>query len=243
MSLSVANLEWEQLERPSYHSYVLLLSHVSFLLSIVAAFRRRLVLESFSLVLSGLISVGYHVCDENLYCAFGWSIYQWHAMDVWSTFFLICFVLCVMVLDIRARRTKYIVRAAYFAVVTGAVWYDRSSLMIFSGLLGSVAFLVVFRYGVQRHYAVRQSMQQRSGYRGPVGGGVENLVIGLAVFCCSLACFVLANTPIVGRLLHDSRDGPKPMDVPDTTVYWAFHSVWHFSSALSAYLIIRFIRR
>lgn len=222
-----------QFVRPSGHSYVILLSHVSFLLCITAAVRKRLLMESVSLLFSGVISICYHVCDENFGCWLNLNIFQWHAADVWSTFFLTCFVLGVIVLDIEDRKMRFVLRFVYFVLVTGFVWYDPGSVLLLGGLLFVTAVLVFFRYAVQRHHkASRKSRKD-----------VRRLVIGLAVFAVSLGCFILANTPIVGYQLHDPRAGLKPMDVPDTTVYWFFHSIWHFASAIAAYQMVLFIPR
>jgi hypothetical protein len=224
-----------QLVRPSGHSLVILASHVSFLLCLATAVRRRQLLEAASLALSATISFCYHLCDENIACPLGWSVFAWHALDVWSTFFLVCFVLGVLVLDFDTRRARVLARAAYFALVSGCVWYDRGSMLLFGGLLASVAAAVLFRYGVQRHHQQRHQRRARRFH-------IRKLVTGLAIFGVSLGCFVVANTPVVGPVTYDAaRDGAvKRMDVPDTAVYWFFHAVWHFASAISAHFILQF---
>ena len=225
-------LQLHQEVRPSGHSAVIMASHVGFLLSIGIAFKARRLVEAMSLSLSALISLHYHVCDENLWCPYGLDVTIWHALDVWSTFFLICFIFGVMVLDLPNPKHRFILRTVYFVSVTGSVWYDKGSMMLFGGLLASVALLIVARYALAKP-SNRQRKKKSLG----------DLVVGLIVFVIALGCFVLANTPIVGHTRYDPKvDGPlKPMDVPDTSVYWVFHSIWHFSSAISSFFVLRFL--
>ena len=214
-----------QLTRPSFHSYVVLASHVSYALSFRTALRTAQYLELASLALSLAISVGYHICDENLACGLGLDIQRWHALDVWSTFFLICFVLGVRAMNFASTAVRTIVRTTYLILVTVFVIIDRGNLALFGALLASVAVGLVLR----------------SVLGGGIGGEPKYLVYGLAVFACSLGCFVLANTPIIGPRTWQPETGKlKPMDVPDTAVYWLFHSVWHFASAISAHFLLQF---
>ena len=231
----MADSDWYQLTRPSWpHSHVILASHTAFALCLYTAVVHGHALEAAGLTLSAAISVAYHICDENFACAFGWPIATWHALDVWATFFLVCFVLGVMVLDLPSRKARFAARAAYAALVTSFVWYDRGSMLLFGGLLLSVAVAVFFRYAVQRRHLAWGAAKRRARLR--------YLITGLAIFSLSLGCFVVANTSVIGPVTYDAaRDGPvKPMAVPDTAVYYLFHSVWHACSALSAHCIVKF---
>ena len=224
-----------QHQRPSLHSYVILASHASFIVCIAEALRRRLVVESVSLLLSAFISIFYHLCDENLHCAFGMDIYGWHAADVWSTFFLICFVLGVMILNIRDAFGRNALRMAYLAAVTLFVWIDAGNMLLLGSLLVVVATSVVLRF-------TWWPLEDKLSHAKRVERN-KFLAVGLGTFALALGCFVVANTPVVGPVTYNaSIHGPqKPMDVPDTAVYWVFHSVWHFLSAVSGYFIIKYI--
>jgi hypothetical protein len=214
-----------QLSRPSPHSYVVLLSHASYALTLRTAVRHRQYLELCSLALSLAISVGYHICDENVHCGLGLDVVRWHALDVWSTFFLICFVIGVRAMNFATKGARVVVRCVYLFLITLFVFLDRGSAVLFGALLASVAIGLVCRHLIA----------------GAVGGDATYLALGLGVFACSLGCFVIANTPIIGPVTWDGLPGTlKPMDVPDTAVYWAFHSVWHFASALSAHFLLVF---
>ena len=211
-----------QLSRPSGHSYVLLASHVAYAVGFRTAIRTGQYLELASLLVSLCISVGYHVCDENLYCSLGLDIQKWHALDIWSTFFLICFVIGVRAMDFASATVRAAVRVVYLLLITTFVVIDRGNLALFGLLLASVAVLLVVR-----HVA---------GYAH--SGNRHLLAMGLGVFAVSLGCFVLANTPVIGPVTWPGGGQLKPMDVPDTAVYWAFHSVWHFASAVAANMLL-----
>ena len=214
-----------QLARPSFHSYVVLASHVSYALSFRTALVTGQHLELASLALSLAISIGYHICDENITCGLGLDIQRWHALDVWSTFFLICFVIGVRAMNFTSSTTRTAVRTVYLVLVTAFVIIDRGNLALLGSLLASVAIGLVVR----------------SVLGGGIGGDTTYLAYGLGVFACSLGCFVLANTLIIGPSTWRPEAGKlKPMDVPDTAVYWFFHSVWHFASALSAHFLLQF---
>lgn len=224
-----------QLQRPSAHSYIILASHASFIFCIREAIRRRLFVESMSLLLSATISMFYHLCDENFHCAFGIDIYGWHAADVWSTFFLICFVLGVMVLNINNKLWRTILRMAYLTAITVFVWTDPGNMVLLGSLLVVVATTVTLKFSLfpDKCNLSSSRRQERNQF----------LAVGLGTFALALGCFVVANTPIVGPITYSADiHGPrKPMDVPDTAVYWVFHSIWHFLSAVSGYFIIRYL--
>ena len=232
--------------RPSGHSYVIMASHVSFIAAIFTAFRYGKLVEGFGLALSCVISLHYHLCDENLHCPYGIGIEGWHALDVWSTFFLVCFIFAVMVLDLKSKKAKFIVRVVYFIAVTGSVMYDKSSMVLFGGLLASVGLLITLKV-FKQVYFTSSNNARRATTGSTTTAPVKDLVAGLTIFAISLGCFVLANTPgalgIGGYTRYDpKRDGPlKPMDMPDTSTYWLFHSIWHFASAISALFILRYL--
>jgi hypothetical protein len=221
--------------RPSPHSLAVLASHLAFAKTIHIAWKSHRVVESLSLALSCLISLHYHLCDENLWCPYGFDVYFWHAMDVWSTFFLICFVFGVMVLDLKKKKHQFILRVAYFIAVTASVAIDRSSMLLFGSLLGSVGLLVVVRLLSECGW-----FRARSSTKDSPSKSLSDLALGVGAFTVALGCFMVANTPVIGYVRYD-RSKPKPMDVPDTSVYWFFHSCWHLISSLSAYLILRFL--
>jgi hypothetical protein len=211
--------------RPSWHSAVVMASHVAFLLSLRTALRQRQFPEFAALLLSLAISLGYHLCDENVKCSLEFDIVKWHALDVWSTFFFICFVVGVRALGLSSRAARGALRGVYLLLVTAFVVIDRGSVAMAGGLLALVTMSLVVRY-------LLFPLQR---------GSPQYLLMGLGTFSVSLGCFVVANTPMVGPVTWTSHAGElKPMHLPDTAVYWAFHSVWHFASAVSAHCLLKF---
>jgi hypothetical protein len=242
MSAEEGRWTFEQYRRPSYHSAAVLASHAVYSVTVWSAWCLRRPLEFVSLVVSATVSLLYHVCDENIGCAFGWDIAVWHALDVWSTYFLICFVLGVTMLRIQDRKRRFAVRALYFILVTCTVAYDRSSMILSGALLLSISAWIV----VRNRTLLRSTMpwdgmattpQRRENF---AVDRRRSLILSLVCLTISLGFFVTANTPIVGRRLHDPLAGPKPMHVPDTTLYWFFHALWHVGSGISVLLVLRF---
>ena len=212
-------MDFHQISRPSaVHSFVILASHVFFLPGVYQAWRLRFPVELVSLCLVTAVSLLYHTCDENLFCAFDMSITQWHATDVWVTFLLICFLLGVMALDLKTWVAAAL-RCVYFVWVSAVVLFDATSLFHRALLILSVTALIIWRYGMQKHHK-HTSLD------------VASLVQAWVIFGVAQVAFFLAITPIVGRRLHADAT-PKPIALPDTTVYWLFHSLWHLFAAVS----------
>ncbi len=247
-----------QYVRPTWHSGVIMTSHLLFAVTIATALRRRMLLEALAMLASVVISLQYHICDENIVCPFGWSIVTWHALDVWATFFLISAVLGVLIIDPASRTVRVAMQLGFTLWVSVAVWYDRSSTIALGAILATVFASIGYRYLIQRHhlsFAVKSD--QHAGARSASEGSsssrcrprrkvfvVRRLVIGVVIFCLALACFMVANAPISDavRTYDPSRFAPgalKPMDVPDTAVYWFVHSIWHVASAISAFFVLR----
>ena len=294
---------WFQAVRPSFHSAALFLSHVGFAAAIRIACRRRLWSEALFMTLCVVISLLYHVCDENLndVCVFGWSIVRWHLMDVWATFTLISVVLGVFVLDLSSFTARVALRLAYLLWVTVQVcWIGPASTLGLGSILATVFGSVAFRYLRQRHHLLHhddESQHQRgiAATTAPIRFRVDRLAKGVALFTVALCCFMVANAPLTeavktydreaheaavvsvnsasllalaGRkrlsargnsnaLQDDAADKIalnsaraqllsstiKPMDIPDTAVYWAVHSIWHVASAWSACFVLRMKER
>lgn len=255
-----------QRSRPTWHSIAILMSHALFALAIRTAWRRRMFFEVAAMSFSVVISLHYHVCDENITCPFSWSIVTWHALDVWSTFFLISAVLAVMILEPSRWEVAAALRMGYTFWVTVAVWYDRSSVIGLGAILFSVFAAIGYRYFIQKHHhedllvlvpaSSTATSNPRRGGGGSIAAHASNVVVvrkkfvlrrliaGVIIFGVALACFMVANAPIHAAVMtYDAARYPpgtlKPMDVPDTAIYWLVHSVWHVASAFAAFFVLR----
>ena len=215
-----------QQARPSLHSYAMLLSHLSFFIPIVTCYRRSLLLETISLATAFFISTLYHACDEGLHCAGNLNLHAWHFVDVWATFLIVCFVLGVYFLQLPPRWAGAL-RVIYFIVITGAVSYDRFLFPLMASLFVTPLVLLLVRYGhTNGRVAFAMNFEAKP------------FAIGITLFGLALVVFVIAGEEVAGaRKLHDLSK-PKPSDVPDTTLYWAYHSLWHVLCMVSTHFIM-----
>jgi len=212
--------------RPSPHSYVVLLSHFWFFLPIWTCHRKGLLLETVGLTTALLVSSLYHACDEGLHCAGSMDLPAWHFVDVWATFLIVCFVLGVYFLQLPPTWAGAL-RVTYFVVITAAVSYDRFSFPLMASLFVTPLLLLLLRYGHSNGRVVFAMHFETKPF-----------LIGMGAFGCALVVFVAAGEEWLGaRRLHDVAK-PKPKDVPDTTLYWALHSLWHVLCMVSTHLII-----
>eukprot|EP00759_Apiculatamorpha_spiralis_P006760 PhF_6_TR14002/c0_g1_i1/m.22451 len=218
--------EFHQLARPSWHSYVMVCSHFSFWVPVRTCYVRGLILEAISLAISFVISILYHACDEGLYCAANLNLETWHFIDVWCTFFLVCFVLGVYFLQLPGKWSS-LLRIVWFVVITLAVSYDRFSLPLMGSLFVTPAILLALRYA---HPHGRKAFV--------VHFEPFPFLVGMSVFGVALIVFVSAGEEVAGaRKLHDVSK-PKPANVPDTTLYWMYHGLWHVLCMISTHFVV-----
>ena len=205
----------EQFTRPSWHSTVLLLSHCVFILPVVVGFLKDRIIEGLSIIIAICVSFSYHLCDENYYCLNG-NIYQWHTGDVWMTFCLVTGVYGVSILRIERPEIRILARIGYFMLSTICVIYDQSSTQLGLLLYATIIIpIICYRKQVLRSWYSK---------------------MGLVSFAVAITTFICANN--FGQSLRTGKEALTRPDVPETTLYWFFHSLWHLFIAISATCII-----
>eukprot|EP01062_Namystynia_karyoxenos_P063278 TRINITY_DN5608_c0_g1_i1.p1 TRINITY_DN5608_c0_g1~~TRINITY_DN5608_c0_g1_i1.p1 ORF type:complete len:219 (+),score=59.12 TRINITY_DN5608_c0_g1_i1:70-726(+) len=205
--------------RPSWHSGALLASNAAFAAGACAALRSGHVLEGAALAAVAAVSTLYHLCDENVTCVGGLDILGWHAVDVWVTFAVVNAVFAVTLLRVRRRGRRRLLRAAQLALVTAGIGYDRFNPLVSAGLYAAAVVPVLARAGARR-VALRQ---------------------GMLLLAAAAGCFISANAAPGpgGERLRSGPEGVAFPHLPETTLYWLWHSLWHLAVVAAALALLR----
>jgi hypothetical protein len=194
-----------QSSRPDIHSIPIIVSNLCYLWIARYAWMNRLRHEAVFFGCAWLIASLYHVCDENVYCTFGFLIDDWHFLDIFTTFMGVSY-LSVYVMDIRDSeggvQLEQSIRTVLTLFTAALVYYDRFSIAV-NGLLWSVPIgVLIVRY---QFYPpplapssssplphLRQRLMKAFGY------------LGIGLFCFLAANFV------------SEHPQPRPHSIPDT---------------------------
>eukprot|EP01062_Namystynia_karyoxenos_P063279 TRINITY_DN5608_c0_g1_i2.p1 TRINITY_DN5608_c0_g1~~TRINITY_DN5608_c0_g1_i2.p1 ORF type:complete len:230 (+),score=42.54 TRINITY_DN5608_c0_g1_i2:70-759(+) len=216
--------------RPSWHSGALLASNAAFAAGACAALRSGHVLRRechrgrSAAACPAPAAVRSAVRVERKYlqltlCVGGLDILGWHAVDVWVTFAVVNAVFAVTLLRVRRRGRRRLLRAAQLALVTAGIGYDRFNPLVSAGLYAAAVVPVLARAGARR-VALRQ---------------------GMLLLAAAAGCFISANAAPGpgGERLRSGPEGVAFPHLPETTLYWLWHSLWHLAVVAAALALLR----